>query len=310
MNTEIMELKVEDFASIFGAKVQDMPQECIDIIKNNNFKYREANQEEREKMLLRATKILFEDLSVSGPGRKGDWEKGWKENYNDFTLNNYETEKLIPKFVREREWIRMRGNYILPEDGGFETSFVTVLRIYIFSKFFPKYKSIFEFGCGTGLNLLAMATLFPKKTLYGLDWVKSSCDIVNSLAKTQNINAKGSEFDMFNPDYELQIGSGDAVFTTGAMEQLGVNFNMFLDYLITKKVGICVHFETMMELYDQDNIFDFIAAKYLEKRGYLNGFLKQLKIYEKNNKVEIIEVRKTFGSFYHDGYSVIVWRPV
>ena len=309
MSKEHTQLTKIDFAEIFGANVDELPVECIDIINKSNFNYRVASFEEREDLLLRANKVLFDDLKVSGLNRKNDWADGWQENLDNFVNKGFNQDDLIPKFVREKEWIRLNGNYIFPEDKFFETSFVKVLRIYIYKKYFSGFKQIFEFGCGTGLNLVAMAGLFPQKKLYGLDWVESSCNIVNSLARTSNINMKGIIFDMFNPDNSLKIGSADAIFTTGAMEQLGVNFKSFLDYLIKKRVGVCVHFETMYELYDQNDIFDLLAAKYIDKRGYLKGFLKQLKRYEKEKKVNIIEVRKTFGSFYHDGYSVIVWKP-
>lgn len=310
MNDKYMQLNRKDFAEIFGISSKELPSECIDIINKSNFNYRLASFEERENLLLRAIKVLFDELKVSGLSRKGDWEKGWQENLDEFINKGFNKEDLIPKFVKEKEWIRLNGNYILPEDNFFETSFVKVLRVYIYKKYFTSFNQIYEFGCGTGLNLVAMAELFPQKNLYGLDWVESSCNIVNSLAKSSNINMKGIIFDMFNPDYSVDVGLTDAIFTTGAMEQLGVNFSSFLDYLINKNVGICVHFETMYELYDQNNIFDFVAAKYIDKRGYLKGFMKQLEIYEMQKKIEIIEVKRTFGSFYHDGYSVIVWKPI
>lgn len=63
-------------------------------------------------------------------------------------------------------------------------------------------------------------------------------------------------------------------------------------------------------MYDQDSLFDLVAAKYLEKRNYLQGFYGHLKKMESKNKVRILEARRTFGSFYHDGYSYIVWQPI
>ena len=63
------------------------------------------------------------------------------------------------------------------------------------------------------------------------------------------------------------------------------------------------------ELYDQNDLFDYVAAAYLRKRGYLQGFLPRLRELEREGVIEILQVQRTFGSLYHDGYSFVVWRP-
>jgi cyclopropane fatty-acyl-phospholipid synthase-like methyltransferase len=197
----------------------------------------------------------------------------------------------------------------MPANSDFETSFVTVLRTYLFRKYFLDAKAVCEFGCGTGLNLVALAKLYPEKKLYGLDWTTASCDIINKLAKTQNLNLTAILFDMYSPDYNLNIEKGSAVFTVGAMEQLGKNFEPFLQFMLKKGPSVCINIETIYELYNQDSLFDYIAAKYLERRGYLQGYLSRLKQLEIEGKIEIIKIQRTFGSLYHDGYSYIVWKP-
>ena len=54
MSKEHTQLTKIDFAEIFGANVDELPVECIDIINKSNFKYRVASFEEREDLLLRA----------------------------------------------------------------------------------------------------------------------------------------------------------------------------------------------------------------------------------------------------------------
>jgi hypothetical protein len=68
--------------------------------------------------------------------------------------------------------------------------------------------------------------------------------------------------------------------------------------------------ETTYELYDQDDLFDYLSAKYLEKRGYLNGFLGRLKVLESEGAIEILGTHRTFGSLFHDGYTLLVWKPL
>ena len=82
---------------------------------------------------------------------------------------------------------------------------------------------------------------------------------------------------MFSPDYQLNIDESSAVFTIGALEQLGTNFEPFLQYLLEKQFRICINIETIYELYNQSSLFDYLAVRYLERRGYLQGYLVRLK---------------------------------
>ena len=154
-----------------------------------------------------------------------------------------------------------------------------------------------------------MAELFPEKQLYGLDWSEASCTIVDILSKKFNLNLSSALFDMFLPDEKIEIDETSGVFTIGAMEQLGTNFEDFVRFLLKKRPSICINIETIYELYDQSVLFDYVAAKYLERRGYLQGYLSRLRQLEVEGKIEMIKIQRTFGSLYHDGYSYIVWKP-
>lgn len=303
-------LTVEDFADIFDIMVDNLPNISKKVIRNSDFRYRIFSGIEREKIFLRVLKTIDSDsLSVVGAHRMSVWEKGWSENLQNFVDSNFDLNELIPKFVKRNKAIRLNGNYILPTKQNFETYLVEVLRTYLFRKYFSDAPAVYEFGCGTGLNLVNLAKLFPEKKLYGLDWSAASCDIVNKIAITQNLNLTGILFDMYSPDYQLDIDKGSAVFTIGAMEKLGKNLESFLQFLLEKRPSICINIETIYELYDQSVLFDYVTAKYLERRGYLQGYLSRLRQLEVKGKIEMIKIQRTFGSLYHDGYSYIVWKP-
>ncbi|NQU78860.1 class I SAM-dependent methyltransferase [Candidatus Woesearchaeota archaeon] len=308
-NTEISELTLEDFARLFGTTIDDIPDDCRELIAKTDFRYKKLISDKRKKIILRILKTIDSDsLSVVGAHRMPAWEKGWSENLQNFVDSNFDLNELIPKFVKRNEVIRLNSNYVLPTNKNFETCFVEVLRTYIFRKYFSDAPAVYEFGCGTGLNLVNLAKLFQEKKLYGLDWSTASRDIVNKIAITQKMNLTGILFDMYSPDYQLDIDKGSAVFTIGAMEQLGKNFESFLQFLLEKRPSICINIETIHELYDQSVLFDYVAAKYLERRGYLQGYLTRLRQLEVEGKVEMIKIQRTFGSLYHDGYSYIVWK--
>lgn len=304
------ELTIRDFANIFGTSVDCIPDLCKKVARDSDFRYSIVSQAEREDIFLRIINTLNSDsLKVAGPRRKQDWEKGWSENLENFRANKADLREPIPKFVKQKEIIRFQGNYIMPLDPHFETNFVTFMRYYLFSKYFSEAARVYEFGCGTGLNLVAVAELFPEKELYGLDWSQASCEIVDELAETMHLKLKSVLFDMFSPDEDIGLDNSCAVFTIGAMEQLGTNFEPFLRFLLRKRPSICINIKVLYELHDKNSLFDYLATVYLEKRNYLRGYLDYLKRLEKNGEIDILDIRKTIGGLYHEGYSYVVWKP-
>ena len=208
------------------------------------------------------------------------------------------------------EYNRLQGNLIKVESNSFEGDFVNIIRLYLFNKYYKNIATLYEFGAGTGVNLVAAAEIFPKMKLVGLDWANSSMEMSNSLKDKLKINISGKRMDLFNPDEKYNLDRDSAVLTIGTLEQLGENFKPFINYLLKNKPKICIHLETLYEIYNQNNLLDFLAVKYLEKRKYLIGFLPFLKKLEKEKKIKILEVKRTFGSFYHEGYTYTVWKPI
>lgn len=304
-------LTTKSFAKIFNTQDYNLPLLAQQAIKKANFKFKKVEGKQYDQAILRIIKTLdSKTLKIAGPKRQADWEKGWEENLALFKQGKHDLNQLIPKFVKKGEYIRFQGSLIDPESESFETDFVSVMRYYLFDKYYKKINTLYEFGAGTGLNLVAASEIFPKMKLVGLDWANSSVDIISALKKKLNINIDGVRFDLFNPDKKYQLDRSYAILTIGTLEQLGKNFKPFINYLLINKPKICIHMETIYELYNQDNLLDFLAIKYLEKRNYLRGFYPLLKNLQRSGKIKILEVRKTFGSFYHDGYTYIVWKPV
>jgi len=296
---------------MFGVDIKQLPPLVKRTIKKSNFRYRIIDGREYDEAILRILKTLFSDtIKVTGPHRLLDWEKGWEENLQKFTASNYDLHQLVPKFVKKGEYIRFEGHFIKTESDSFETDFVTIMRYFLFTRYFKEINTLYEFGAGTGLNLVAASEIFPNMKLVGLDWVQSSVDIVSALQKKLHIPISGKKFDLFNPEKNYLLDKNAGVLTIGTLEQLGSNFEPFIRFLLANKPKICIHIETTYELYNQDNLFDYLAVKYLEKRNYLRGFLSFLQKLEQNKVVKILDVRRTFGSFYHDGYTYIVWKPL
>lgn len=308
MNKKKNELTPASFAKIFNDKESNFPLLLQQTIKKFNFEYRIVEGKEYEETISKIEKTLESNLKVSGPHRINDWEKGWGEHLSEFNQGGF--NNLVAKFSMQGEYIRLQGNLIKPESNSFEEDFVAVIRAYLFNKYFKRIKTLYEFGAGTGVNLVAASEIFSKMKLVGLDWAKSSIDIINALKQKIDINISGERFDLFKPDKKYHLDKNSAILTIGTLEQLGKNFKPFINYLLKNKPEICIHLETLYELYDHDNLLDYLARKYLEKRNYLIGFLPYLKTLEAKKKIKILEVRRTFGSSYHEGYTYTVWRPI
>jgi hypothetical protein len=298
----------EDWVRILGAK--DHPDEVpTQSLQNPNLAFERLRGPEREAILLRVLKTLQTPLEKAGAHRKSRWVQGWQETLDEFVASGHALTALQPKFVRRGEVMRLEGDYVQPATDSLEPAMVDVLRRFLFKRYFSPVKALYEFGAGTGHNMVAFAQQFPEKIIHALDWVQPSVEIFDLLRQRHGFPIHGHLFDLASPDPSLRIAPDSGIFTTGALEQLGDRFGMFLNYLLEQKPSICVHVETLYELYDQATLFDWVAAQYLEKRGYLIGFVQALKQLESQGRIEILALQRTFGSLYHDGYSYVAWRP-
>jgi hypothetical protein len=264
---------------------------------------------EREACLLEALKRTDSGgLAVSGPHRAGDWERGWTENLREFEQSGGAADRLVPKYNRHSV-LRLQGDYVRVADVGFEYGFYTALREFLFRRWFARCASVTEFGCGTGTSLLLLAQVLPSRPLLGCDWAEASQLILQRLAARTGQPIRGRRFDMFHPDPALALGPDAGVLTSAAMEQIGADHGAFCDWLLAQEPAVAVHIEPLVELYDPRRLFDEVAIRYHRRRNYLSGFVPWLKARERERRLEILELRRTgFGSFFHEGYSVAVWR--
>lgn len=305
------ELTLEDFARLFGTTIDDIPDDCRELIAKTDFRYRKLSANERDKVLLDVIKKIESDQQIIGAEeRQGVWAKGWAENLEDFIKSGYDLNKLIPKFIRPNQVIRLNRNYIMPANPNFELDYFSVFRLWLFKNYLKEFESIYEFGCGTGFNLTVLAQLYPKKKLHGLDFVTSSMDLVNKIGEVYGWKMTGHFFDMLSPDEIFEIGDNSAIFTIGAIEQLASNFEAFLQFLLKHSPALCIHVEPTIELYDESNLIDYLAIKFHRKRGYTENYLTRLRELEAQNEIEILKVKRLFfGSLFMEGYTYVIWKP-
>jgi len=311
MKGKLRQVTLEDFARSFGTSVKDISEDCREQIAKHDFSYRVLTEKERDKVILDVIKKIESDEQIVGTGgRRNTWERGWAENLQDFFESDYNLNKLVPKFFRSNQAIRFNQDYIKSSNPNFELDYFSIFRLWFFKKYLKDFDSIYEFGCGSGFNLAVLARLYPKKKLYGLDFVPSSVSLADKLGEAYNWNISGRIFDMLKPDESFQIDNNSAIFTIATIEQLASNYEPFLQFVLKKSPKLCLHVEPIIELYDENNFIDYLSIKFHRKRHYSENYLTRLRELEAQNKVKVLKTKRLyFGSLYHEAYSYTIWKP-
>jgi hypothetical protein len=312
-NVSTFSLALSDFANLFGTSSEELSAYCGDLVAAGDFRYRRISGRRRESVLLSVLqRINSPDLSVAGAeGARDRWEKGWSENLENLSASGFDLGALRPKYIRQTQPVRLFQDYVEPLQPDLEFNWYRIFTRWLFLKYFSDVDAVYEFGCGSGINIATLAKLFPGKRLMGMDWTTASKRILGELAKVHGWNVEGRVFDFFEPDEALEIPRGRGVLTLGALEQTGQNYEKFLQYLVRSCPSICVHVELIVEWYDPNNLVDYLAILFHNRRGYWSGFPRRLKELEKEGKVRVLkEKRSFFGSLFIEGYSQIVWKPI
>jgi len=286
-----MHLKGADFAAVFQDKLsRNLKQK----IKEYDFRYELLKPEEKEQWRKLIRKKLRGKLVSAGLSRQKHWEEGWGQNLKE--------KNVIPHYFGKYPVIRWRQDLIKPLSKNFEYYTLAVITQWLLEKYLQSAKTVYEFGCGTGHNLLRLRQVNPQAEIWGLDWAGSSQRLVKNLGFT------AAKLDMFKPVFKLKPKA--SVFTVAALEQLGKKFRPIVKFWIKNKVDLVINIEPINELLNPHHQLDRLAIRYAQKRNYLDGYLTYLQNLEKEGKIKIHEARRTFiGSLLIDGYSAVVWSP-
>lgn len=304
-----MQFTAGDFAALFG--LRELPKACAALAAGRDYAYEAPTGAARDRIIRRVLAEVDSDKATRvGEHRAAIWESCWHDNLDKFVQAGYDAGKLVPDFFKPDQPMRLKQDYIVPRNPRFELEFFEVCRAFLFERFFAEVDAVYEFGCGSGFNLLALARQMPGKKLVGLDWSRSSNEMLNVMGQKSGFAISGRHFDFFAPDAQVKLGPAAGVLTMAALEQVGPRHGAFLDYLLQGAPRVVVNMEPLAELYDDGQLVDHLALRYHRKRGYLEGFLTTLRDLEGKRRIEILDVRRFFfGSLYHEAYSYVAWRP-
>ncbi|MCL4367016.1 class I SAM-dependent methyltransferase [Patescibacteria group bacterium] len=302
-------LQTQDFQKIFS---RDISSYVAKKIKQYRLRYQLMSLPERDHFVRRMVDVLLDPtITRAGKHRVNQWEEGWDENMQALQKTQ-QLDAIIPKYFGKYPVIRWQGQLIKPLSTNFEYNSLRIIVDWLFDKYLRKCDYIYEFGCGTGYHLLQAREVNKEATIVGLDWVKSSQNIIMLLAKlTKDTQLFGHRFDFFNPDYEYKLAHNSVAYTIAALEQTGASYKKFVRYLIKNKPKYVINVEPIAEMLDEKVLLDYLSIRYFQKRNYLSGFLNYLQLLEKQGKVKIHLIKRSYiGSLFIEGYSIVVWSPL
>lgn len=223
------------------------------------------------------------------------WNSAWGD-IGDCDAPSY----LKPRFTIDDQGVyRYNQKFIKSPYPNLESKFHDELLKRVQNMWLSDIDCVVEFGCGTGHNLQKIRHRDSFIKVYGSDWANSSQEIL------QNHNIPCWNFDMKTclTDLPKEILEFNNVcfLTVGSLEQLGGEWEKFLDFMLEFKPKRSIHIEPIEEFYDKNNKIDALAYQYHKTRGYLTGFfnhiinLDQLKFYS----------RVLFGNTYNEGFNIL-----
>ena len=305
-----VEIYTEDLLHQLHCDDQELANDVDRMLSAVNTRYRPATRTDIE---LYHTEIL-ERMNASGARRNRDenfevWENGWSENLHALG-QKFSEDHLKPKYFRYSQYFRYNQSIIIPENQNLEHELFHVVRDYLFKKYFQAFDNAYELGCGSCQNVYALSQRFPKMKIVASDWTKASTEIADIVNQNVDADVIGRQFDMLNPHLDYDIAPNSIVFTIHALEQLHTGHGRLIDYLLDKNPALVLNYEPIVELYDESNLYDYLALQYSKKRGYLSGYLSKLRQLEGEGKIKIIDqYRPYIGGVYHEA-SLIVWKPL
>ena len=312
MKIPSIKIDKQKFSEMINIDSSSLTPECRNLIELYNLEYRHLDRCEFEDALAEIFKhAQRRKQSKSGKARKQEWEAGWKQNL-DLYAQDKDIRRLKPGYFRHEEYLRLDGTYVKSLTDDFVFKFLKILQAHIYISQIRALSHIFELGCGSGHNLASLSELLPDHKFVGLDWTQCANDLVTMIGHTLDRSIKGSVFDLFSPeDYNINVPENSAFITTGALEQIGDNHEKLLNFIIDKKPQKVINLEPIHEFYNEDNLSDLISLEYHLQRGYLKNYYTTLLELQDKGLIEIEVAQKVnFGGLFHDGWSILVWRPL
>lgn len=202
MSVKPRHVSLNEFENAWSFKAS---KKFISNFRRFDFEYTQLNEENSREVTLKILVELEREIEAAGPHRLDQWEKGWGENLTEFDTSN-KIDCLAPKYFSKYPIIRWRQNFISPKSSTMEQDGLKLIIQWLVEEYANDCSSLYEFGCGTGSNLVWIRELMPDIELTGLDWARSSQEIIDLVSiRSSDIKLQSRNFDYFKPDFNLEL---------------------------------------------------------------------------------------------------------
>jgi hypothetical protein len=306
-------VRVNDFIRMFQLDDSGFPEAALPLFDRYDLSSEPATARDLEEYVLHFLRLDDDPLLVrSREENLAAFERGWSENLEELRASGPEAfeEALKPKYFRGSRFFRCNDQLVTTRNSQLEYELFVVARLCLFHAYLKETETVCELGCGTCANLLLLSRFYPEKCLVGMDWTTASMKIADELGSRLGRSISGHVLDMIEPDSGLILPHGAAILSIHAFEQLGMDFEKILAFILSARPSIVLQYEPILDFYKNDSLLDYLALRYCKRRGYLQGYYGRLKELEKEGKIQIIKAYRPYlGGVLHES-SVLVWKPL
>lgn len=191
-------------------------------------------------------------------------------------------------------------------------------RIYALSEFIAPYildtRRVVELGCGTGYNLLSLATSDPELQLEGYDLSPNGIAAARQLFKHFDCSP-GIVLDQI----DLTLAShpnfpaihNKAVFTFFCLEQIPYSIDKVVENILRQRPLRVVHVEPGVDLLRAGNPMDWPNWLYVRSVDYQTQLFRCIERLESAGQLKVIERRRLpFSPTIQNDGMCIIWEPI
>jgi len=187
----------------------------------------------------------------------------------------------LPKAATLDEWFYMLSDRGIPSlhnvsgklrNAVFDTGFYRGLILEQIQKVFPQARSVTEYGCGVGENLLFLKSKMPHLECYGYELSRTGVETARKAAAKFGMAVQYSQLDyVYGGPADFVFPVTDIAFTILSLEQLpDKNLKAIQNIHSRVKMG-SLHVEPVCENYPY-NFRGIMGRVYISKRDYLRNF--------------------------------------
>ena len=139
-------------------------------------------------------------------------------------------------------------------------------------RLFPNFKSITEFGCGVGRNLLFLKKEFPHATCFGYELCDSGIAVARRAASKFGVDVTYAQLDYVEDGPNKYVHPAtDVAFTMFSLEQIPVKNAQALANIVDRVKMGSIHIEPVPENYPM-TLRGVLGRMEHSKVAYLSGF--------------------------------------